>query len=45
MSIYLDEYLLDIKRGNLMFGGSIGKMVFFLARGSIVIILNMLLNI
>ena len=40
MKIYPDESLPDLKRGNLMFGGSSGKMVFFKAKGSIILILN-----
>ena len=39
MKIYAYESLPDIKRGNLMFGGSRDKMVFFQAKGSIVITL------
>ena len=39
MKIYPDEYLLDLKRENLKFRGSMGKMVFFQANGSIVITL------
>ena len=41
MKIYSDESLLDLKRGNLKYGGIRGKMVFFQAKGSIVITLNM----
>ena len=40
MKIISDESLLDIRRGNLMFGGSGGKMVFFQFKGSTVITLN-----
>ena len=40
MKIYLDESLPNLKRGNLKFGGSRGKMVFFQDKGSTVIILN-----
>ena len=40
MKIYLDESLPDLKRGNLMFGGSRGKMEFFPGKACITIILN-----
>ena len=40
MKIYSDESLLEIKSENLKFGGSRGKMIFFQAKGSIVITLN-----
>ena len=29
MKIYLDQSLLDLKRGNLKFGGSRGKIIFY----------------
>ena len=32
MKIYLDESLSNLKRGNLMFGGSRGKMEFSMLR-------------
>ena len=41
MKIYPDESLPELKRGNLKFGGSMGKMVFFQAKGSTVIKLIM----
>ena len=41
MKIYSDESLPSFNRGHLKFGGSRGKMVFFQAKGSIVITLNM----
>ena len=40
MKIYSDESLPDLKRGNLKFEGSRGKMVFLQAMVSIVITLN-----
>ena len=40
MKIYPDDSLPDLKRGNLKFGESRGKMVFFQAKGSIAITLN-----
>ena len=45
IKIYLKGSLSDLKRENLRFGGSRGKMVFFHAKGSIVIILNIQLII
>ena len=45
MKIYPNESLSDLKRGNLMFGGSRGKIFFFQAKVSIVITLNMQLVI
>ena len=45
MKIYPAEFLQDLKRGNLKFGGSRGKLIFFLAKVSTVITLNMLLVI
>ena len=41
MKIYFKESLPDLKRGNLKFEWSRGKIIFFQAKGSIVIILNM----
>ena len=41
MRIDSDKSLPDLKRGNMKFGGSRGKMVFFQDKGSIVITLNM----
>ena len=40
MKIYSKKSLLDIKRGNLRFGGSRGKMVFLQAKVSIVVTIN-----
>ena len=40
MKIYSKESLPELKRENLRFEGSRGKMVFLLAKGSIVITLN-----
>ena len=45
MKIYSDKSLSDLKRENLKFGGSRSKMVFFQDKGSIVIIINVLLII
>ena len=41
MKIYLDESLPNLKRGNLKFGGSRGKMVLYKDNDSILITLNM----
>ena len=41
MKIYSNESLVNLKRGNLKFGGSGSEMVFFQDKGSIVITLNM----
>ena len=38
--IYSKESLLDLKRGNLRFGVSRGKMVFFKDKGNTIITLN-----
>ena len=40
MKIYSDESLPDLKMRNLKFGGSRGKILFFKAKGSILITLN-----
>ena len=40
MMIYPDDSLPNLKRGNLKFGGSRGIMVFFEAKGGIVITPN-----
>ena len=45
MKIYWNESLPDLKRGNLKFGRSRGKMVFLHDKGSITITLNMQLII
>ena len=41
MKIYADECLLDIRRGNIRFGGSRDKMVILQGKGSILITINM----